>query len=397
MLSGETSNKEIKVIEPIRGKLKMNTKGGTSFDVTRTTLAVLFISVLILASFWLVYPFLSPFIWAVTIVVATWPLLLKLQERLWGRRRLAVTAMTMLLLLVLVVPLSLAVVTIIEKSDEIVDWIRSLASFTVPPPPQWLKGIPLVGVKLADRWWQFASLSPDELSARLAPHAGMFMRWFASQAGNAGMMIFQFLLTVVIAAILYANGEKAATAVMIFANRLGGEEGEVVAVLAAKAVKGVALGVALTAIIQSVLGGIGLIVTGVPAAAVLMAVMFILCIAQLGPGFVLIPSIILLYWRGDTLEGTVLLIWSVPVIILDSFLRPTLIRKGADLPLLLIFAGVIGGLIAFGIIGLFIGPVVLAVSFTLLKAWVSVDAEKADEEKVSADVEKREAVMLDNE
>jgi predicted PurR-regulated permease PerM len=133
----------------------------------------------------------------------------------------------------------------------------------------------------------------------------------------------------------------------------------------------VALGVALTAIIQSVLGGIGLAIAGVPAAAVLTAVMLILCIAQLGPGLVLLPSIILLYWKGETLWGTVLLIWSLPVVILDNFLRPALIKKGADLPLLLIFAGVIGGLIAFGIIGLFIGPVVLAVAYTLLQAWVT--------------------------
>ena len=354
----------------------MNAKNSVPFDVTRTTLAVIFISMLILTSFWLSRPFLTPFIWAAAIVVATWPLLLWLQKRLWGKRRLAVAVMTVVLLLVLVVPFLLAVVTIVDKSDQIVGWIKSLASFTVPPPPQWVKGIPLVGLRLADKWWQFASLSPEELSARLAPHAGMLMRWFASQAGSAGIMIFQFLLTVVIAAILYANGEKAATAVRIFAHRLGGEEGEVVAVLAAKAVKGVALGIALTAIIQSVLGGIGLIVAGVPAAPVLTAVMFILCIAQLGPGLVLIPSIILLYWSGETLAATVLLIWSLPVLILDNFLRPALIRKGADLPLLLVFAGVIGGLVAFGIIGLFIGPVVLAVAFTLLKAWVSPAAEK---------------------
>jgi predicted PurR-regulated permease PerM len=106
--------------------------------------------------------------------------------------------------------------------------------------------------------------------------------------------------------------------------------------------------------------------------------MFILCVAQLGPGLVLIPSIILLYWSDQILGATALMIWSVPVVILDNFLRPALIRKGADLPLLLIFAGVIGGLVAFGIIGLFIGPVVLAVAFTLLKAWVSTAAEKPE-------------------
>jgi len=363
----------------------MNTKISAPFDVTRTTLAILFISMLIFASFWLVRPFLTPFIWATTIVVATWPLLLGLQERLWGKRRLAAAVMTVVLLLVFVVPLSLAVVTIVDKADGIVGWVKSLSSFTVPPPPQWFASIPLVGAKFADRWQQLAALSPEDLSARLAPHAGQAVRWFASQAGSAGMMILQFLLTVIIAAILYANGDTAATGVRAFGRRLAGPKGEEAAVLAAKAIRGVALGIALTAIIQSVLGGIGLAVTGVPAAAVLTAVMFILCVAQLGPGFVLIPSIILLYWKGDTLWGTVLLVWSFPVVILDNFLRPALIRKGADLPLLLIFAGVIGGLVAFGIIGLFIGPVVLAVAYTLLKAWVSADEQK------------REPVIIDKE
>ena len=354
----------------------MNTKIRNRIDVTRTTLAVLFISMLIFASFWLARPFLTPFIWATTIVVASWPLLLALQGRLWGKRRLAVAVMTVVLLLVLVVPLSFAVFTIVDKADEIVGWVKSLSSFTVPTPPQWFAGIPLVGANLVDYWQQLAALSPQELSARLAPYAGKAVSWFASQAGSAGMMILEFLMTVIIAAILYANGDAAAAGVRAFSRRLAGRKGEEAAVLASKAVRGVALGVALTAIIQAILGGIGLAVTGVPAAAALTAVMFILCVAQLGPGLVLIPSIILLYWKGETLWGTVLLVWSLPVAILDNFLRPALIRKGADLPLLLIFAGVIGGLLAFGIIGLFIGPVVLAVAFTLLKAWVSDDEQK---------------------
>ena len=363
----------------------MDTKINAPFDVTRTTLAVLFISILILASFWLLRPFLTPFIWAATIVVATWPLMLSLQHRLWGKRRLAAAAMTIGLLLVMVVPFTLAVVTIVDKADDIVGWVKSLASFTIPPPPRWIAGIPIIGAKIADRWQELAALRPEDLSARLAPYAGKVVRWFVTQAGSAGMMILQFLLTVVIAAILYVNGDAAASGVKSFARRLAGQKGEGAAVLAARAIRGVALGVALTAIIQSVLGGIGLAITGVPAAAVLTAVMFMLCVAQLGPGLVLIPSIILLYWRGETLWGTVLLIWSLPVVILDNFLRPALIKKGADLPLLLIFAGVIGGLVAFGIIGLFIGPVVLATAYTLLQAWVVV--AQPDAEPVNPDNE----------
>ena len=244
--------------------------------------------------------------------------------------------------------------------------------------PEWVGNIPLVGNKLAGSWQQYAALSPEELSARLTPYASEALRWFAAKAGDVGMMIIQFLLTVIISAILYAKGETAAAGVRSFARRLAGQKGDETAVLASKAVRGVALGVVLTAIIQSVLGGVGLAVTGVPGVAILTAVMLMLCIAQVGPALVLILSIIWLFWKGEPVWGGVLIAWSVPVVIIDNFLRPVLIKKGADLPLLLIFAGVIGGLLAFGIIGLFIGPVVLAVSHVLLKAWVS-EGESAQE------------------
>jgi predicted PurR-regulated permease PerM len=350
-----------------------------SLDVTRTTLAVLFIGGLIAASFWIVRPFISSFIWATMIVVATWPVLLILQARLGGRRGLAVLVMTVGLLLILVVPFWLAIDTIIERTDDIIAWFKSLAAFSVPPPPEWLGRVPVFGTKITEHWQQFASLHASELSARLAPYAGKAASWFAAQAGSVGMMVLHFLLTVIIAAILYAKGETAAAGVRQFARRLAGEHGEHAAMLSGRAIRGVALGVGVTAFVQSLLGGIGLAVTGVPAAALLTAVMFMLCIAQVGPMLVLVPAVIWLYWKVGTLWGTVLLIWSVLVGAIDNFIRPVLIKKGADLPLLLIFAGVIGGLMAFGIIGIFIGPVVLAVSHTLLKAWMSGIEQEADQ------------------
>ena len=361
----------------------MNKNVSASRDVTRITLAVLFIGTLIAASFWVMKPFLTAFIWATIIVMATWPLLLKLQAWLWHRRGLAVATMTVILLLVLVIPFSLAILTIIDSADEIAGWIKSLSTFTVPPMPEWIGNIPFVGKNIAGRWQQYAALPPEELSARLTPYAREALRWFAAKAGSIGMMILHFLLTVIISAILYAKGETAAAGVRSFARRLAGQKGDETAVLAAKAVRGVALGVVLTAIFQSVLGGIGLAVTGVPSAAILTAVMFMLCIAQVGPGLVLILSIIWLFWKGDPFWGGVLIVWSIPVVTIDNFLRPVLIKKGADLPLLLIFAGVIGGLIAFGIIGLFIGPVVLAVTYVLLKAWVS----EGESEQESDDID----------
>ena len=156
-----------------------------------------------------------------------------------------------------------------------------------------------------------------------------------------------------------------------FGARFAGKRGEDVVLLASRAIRGVALGVVVTALAQAVLGGLGLLVAGVPFAGVLTAVMFMLCLAQVGPMLVLIPATIWLYWTGDNGWGTLLVIWTLFVGTLDNFLRPVLIKQGADLPLLLIFAGVIGGLLSLGLLGIFVGPVVLAVSYTLLEAWIN--------------------------
>ncbi|MBE0549830.1 MAG: AI-2E family transporter, partial [Rubrivivax sp.] len=136
------------------------------------------------------------------------------------------------------------------------------------------------------------------------------------------------------------------------------------------AIRGVALGVGVTALVQALLGGIGVAAAGVPVAGLLTAVMFMLCIAQLGPLLVLVPAVIWVLWSGDTGWGIALGIWSAMVATIDNVIRPLLIRLGADLPLLLIFAGVIGGLFAIGLLGIFVGPVVLAVAYKLLQAWV---------------------------
>lgn len=348
--------------------------------VTHTTLAVLFIGVLIAASFWVLRPFLMSLIWASLIVIATWPAFLKLQERIRGRRGLAVALMTLAILLVVFIPLTLAVFAVIENAEDVVARVRSLAAVDLSSPPEWIDRIPLVGEGLAARWRTFAALSPEERSARVAPYVRTLLQWSVAQAGGMGMILLQFLLTSIIAAIMYAKGEMVRSGVLNFARRLAGPQGEDVAVLAAKAIRGVALGVVLTAILQAGLGGIGLAVTGVPAAALLTVVMFMLCLAQVGPGLVLIPAVIWLYWKDGAIWGTVLLVFSIFAVTMDNFVRPVLIKKGADLPLLMIFAGVIGGLIAFGIIGLFIGPVVLAVTYTLLKKWV---AGSAQEEAIS--------------
>jgi predicted PurR-regulated permease PerM len=330
------------------------------------------------SSIWILRPFLGAVIWAATIVIATWPFMRVIETWLWDKRWLAVAAMTFLLLAVLVAPLSLAIGAIVANVDEIAEWARSLQHFTMAPMPEWLRGLPLIGGAAVEAWRYAAAAGIQDIAARAAPYAGIVLKWFVAQLGNIGVLFVEFLLTVVLAAAMYANGESASERVVRFGRRLAGSGGENAVLLAGQTIRGVALGIVGTALAQSLLAGIGLLLASVPFAAVLTAVIFILCIAQLGPLLVLAPAVLWLYWVGSTLWGTFLLVCSVVAVTMDNFLRPILIKRGADLPLLLIFAGVIGGLLAFGLIGLFVGPVVLAVAQKLLTAWVDGDVEAAE-------------------
>jgi predicted PurR-regulated permease PerM len=339
-------------------------------DLPRDILAVLFIGALMGASLWILRPFLVAMIWATTIVVATWPAMLAVQARLWGKRALAVLAMTLVLLAVLIVPSLLLLGTIVANVDPIVSWVQSFASDSLPPTPAWVHDLPLIGELAAGTWEQIAAKGFQELLARAAPYAGEVTKWFVGQIGHLGLVVVQSVLTIVIAVILYAYGESAAAGIRRFASRLAGAPGEAAVGLSARAIRGVALGVVVTAMVQAGLGGIGLAVAGVPFAAVLTTVMFLFAVAQVGAVPVLVPAVIWLYWSGDATWGTFLLIVTIIVGTLDNVLRPLLITQGANLPFPLIFAGVIGGLIAFGLIGIFLGPVVLAVTYSLLDAWL---------------------------
>jgi len=348
----------------------------TRRDLTLTVLAVLFLGGLIGTSVWVLRPFLGALTWATMIVVATWPLMLRVEKAVGDRRWIAVTIMSLIPLLLLIVPLSAAIGTIVANLNTIAGWTKAFAEFKVPAPPSWLAGLPFVGDHATQVWQEVATEGVEVLTAKLAPYAGTLSRYFASEIGSFGVVFVQFLLTVIIAAVLYAEGEHAASWARRFGMRLAGRRGEHLVVLSGQAIRGVALGVVVTALVQAVVGGIGLAIAHVPFAAVLTAVMFLLAVAQIGAAPVMIIAVVWLYWTGAAGWGTFLLVVTVIVGTLDNFLRPVLIKKGADLPLLLIFAGVIGGLIGFGLIGIFVGPMVLAVTYTLLRAWIE-DGEAA--------------------
>jgi predicted PurR-regulated permease PerM len=339
-------------------------------DLPRTLIASGFIILMTAGCLWIMTPFLPAIIWATTLVVSTWPLLLMAQRKLGNRRSLAVVAMMIGMALIILVPLVLAFSTFLTHSDTILTWTRNIPNMKIPPPPEWMTGFPLTA-GLQNEWLSLSQKGPESLRPILQPYTRKAISGLLVAAGSTGIFFLHLLLTFVVVGILYSSGEKAADGLRRFARRLAGDRGENAITLAGQSIKAVSMGIVVTAVVQTILAGAGLMFAGVPYPGLLTAVVLVFCIAQLGPALPLLVGVGWLFLNDFNTAGSLLLAWSVFVGLLDNFLRPYLIRKGADLPFILILSGVIGGLFAFGVVGLFIGPVVLAVSFRLMQAWVN--------------------------
>ncbi|GAB3629788.1 membrane protein [Pandoraea terrae] len=342
----------------------------TPSELARNLLIILVLSLLMIGTLWVLLPFLPALIWAATIVVATWPLLIGLQRRMWGRRWLATTVLIIAMLIIVVAPLAAAIVTLISHASNISDQVQTIGQRGLPLPPDWLAGIPVIGHRASEEWQALAAAGPGSLVSRVQPYAVKAATWGFARLGSVGILFVHLALTLVITGILFMQGERAVKALIRTARRLGGDRGEEVVRLAGQSIRAVALGIIVTAVTQSLLGGAGLWLTGVPLSGFLTALMLVLCIAQIGPFPVLLCSVAWLYWQGSPTLATLLLVLSLFIGMLDNIMRPMLIRRGADLPMILILAGVLGGMLAFGIVGLFVGPVILAVTYTLLTAWI---------------------------
>ncbi|MGE8656757.1 MAG: AI-2E family transporter YdiK [Achromobacter sp.] len=348
----------------------MNPNPHPPADLARNLLVVVILSALTIGSLYVLKPFLFGLIWATTIVVATWPVMLAVQRRCGGRRWLATVAMLIVLLVVIVLPLYQAISTLALHGGTIMTAIKGLPDYALMAPPGWVRGIPLGGERIAREWQALADAGAGGLLARLEPYITMAAKWLLSNAAIVGGFVMHMLITIVIAGILYSQGDTAADFVQRFANRLAGHRGVAAIRLAGLSIRAVALGIVVTAVVQSALGGLGLWIAGVPAAGIITALMLMLCLAQLGPFLPLLGGVVWLFQNDMKVAAILLLVWAVLVTMLDNLLRPLLIKRGVNLSMLLILAGVLGGMFAFGIVGLFIGPVILAVTSTLLKAWV---------------------------
>jgi predicted PurR-regulated permease PerM len=322
--------------------------------------------------FMIARPFLVPIIWGAIIAVAVFHGYDRLQTVLGGRRITAAVLVTLLMLVLLVVPSVLLGESLVSGAHKVMDFFQS-GELKIPPPPNSIAGWPLIGEPIA-RTWTLASEDLEKALLQASPLLKGFGSWLLGAAAGAGLALLQFVLAILISGAFLAKSEAAGRMTQTVARRLAGERGFELARVAEQTVRSVASGILGVALIQALLAGLGFLVAGVPAAGLLTLVCLLFGVIQLGVVIVLIPVVIYLFSTADTVTAVGFLIWAILVAPVDNILKPILLGRGVDVPMLIIFVGAIGGFLHEGIIGLFIGAVVLALGYKLFLAWVTEDS-----------------------
>lgn len=325
---------------------------------------------LVFACLQIVGPFVGPILWGIIIAVATWHPYRWLANHLGGRRKLAAVIVSVALLLILVVPIALLVSSLAEGVSAVAGLLRDLTTLRLPEPPAWLNDIPVIGITLDERWREAMVDLPASLQ-RLQPYIGTAAGYGLSFGAGLGFAVLEFLIAIIMAAILLVTGEAAVLVLQRFVLRVGGKHHLGLLGVAAQTIRGVAAGIIFTAFIQAVLLVFGLVVVGAPGPVVLGFLTFFLLVLQLPNWLVWVPVVVWLGYKGSTGYAIFLAVWGTFVVsTIDNFIRPYLISQGAKLPLLLIFVGVIGGLFAYGFIGLFVGATLLGLGYTIFHSWL---------------------------
>lgn len=326
-------------------------------------------AVLLLWCVRIVSPFMGVMVWAAIITVSMYPGFCWLRDRLGGRPRLAAGLWGLLGLLVMALPAFLFADTVIEGSRAIAERMHG-AQWHLPPPPASVGDIPLVGSVLQSNW-QMAADNLPQLLQEFRPQLQEAGKWLANMGAQAGLGFLQFLFSIVVAAVLLSYADASAGYAQRFARRLLSEQGAHYLDLAVRTTRSVAKGILGVALIQSMLAGLGMLVAGVPGAGLLTILCVLFCVAQLGPGLVLIPCAVWMFYSASQAAAIAFLIWSVLVILTDNILKPLLLGRGVNVPMLVIFIGAIGGFLSNGFIGLFVGAIVLVLGYTVLQAWLT--------------------------
>jgi len=321
------------------------------------------------ASLWVLAPFWSALFWAAVLSFASWPVMRVLTRLLGGRQALAAALLTLVWTGVVAVPLVMLGFNLADHIKDVTGLIKDLQVDGLPPAPVWLADIPLIGERLTD-FWLTIDQQGAELFATVQPYLGQVGNWLLARSAQIGSGMVELALSLVLVFFFYRDGPRLAAFAQSLLERLIGDRAEHYLELVAGTVQRVVNGVIGTAMAQAILAWIGFTIAGIPGALILGILTFGFSLIMVPP-LVWGPAVAWLFWQGEVGLGIFLLVWGLFVISgVDNILKPYLISRGGNLPLIVVLLGVFGGILAFGFMGLFLGPTLLAVAYSLLSDWV---------------------------
>jgi predicted PurR-regulated permease PerM len=321
-------------------------------------------------------PFLPLVAWGIIIAIAVFPAYRRLRSMVGGRGKLAATIFTLLFLAILIVPIVMLAETMVEGGQTLVTHVKD-GSLSIPPPPASVGTWPIVGAPL-QKLWTKASTDLTGLLQSLLPQIKDLVPGVLAASAGFGLTVLQFVLSILVAGVLLAKASGCAEVTRSLANRLFGDRGPEFEDLAGSTIRSVTNGILGVAVIQSVFAGLGFLVAGLPGAGLWTLIFLFAAVLQAG-ALVLVPAVIYMFAIASTTKAVLFLLWCIVVALIDNVLKPLLLGRGVAVPIAVVFLGAIGGFIALGIIGLFVGAIVLSVGYKLFLAWLEGPvAAKAD-------------------
>jgi predicted PurR-regulated permease PerM len=333
-------------------------------------IAGLFVLLLIaVGCFVVLQPFLAALLWATILSISTWPAFRWLEHVLGGRTTLAAAFMTILLGIALLVPIGVLGTSLADNFARLSGNVLSAFENGPPPPPLWVAELPYVGRELTETWHYFAD-DTTRFADTVREYVGPATQWLLGLGTKLGSGVLDLVLSVVAAFFFFRDGAHGARRLKVMLEKLAGERGHRLLAVAETTISGVVYGMLGTALAQGALAAFGLWLAGVPGALFLGLITTLLSFVPMGPPFVWVPATVWLFSTGEIGWGIFMGLWGFFVVsTVDNIIRPYFISLGSALPLLLVFLGVLGGIVAFGLLGVFIGPTLLAVGYTLLGEW----------------------------
>ncbi len=344
-------------------KKKLVTKNAIEIAIKISILGIL-----VIWTYLLIKPFMIPVIWGIILAVAMEPFISKIAKMLGGRRSLAATLFVLTIVAALIIPSVLLVMQSIDSVQLISEQMQD-KTLVVPPPPATVAEWPVIGSSVHQAW-QLASTNLEAALKQFAPQLKALASNLLGSVGGGISGVFMGIVSTCIAGVFLAKAKGSSAVAEKIITRFAGEKGTEITTLATATIRGVMTGVVGVAVIQAVLSAIGMVVAGVPASGLWAALVLVCAVSQLPPIIILGPVAAYVFSTADTTTAVIFLVWAIFVSASDGFLKPLLMGRGVDIPMMVILIGALGGMMLFGIIGLFVGAVVLAIMYTLFMTWI---------------------------